>query len=75
MVNVVHCKRQRCAWRAVHRALARIPKQEADQAREAQLARLQAVQMLGRTRVGSLRFMKVYRVFPARPRVPRQRAG
>jgi hypothetical protein len=75
MVNVVHCKRQRCAWRAVHRALARIPKQEADQAREAQLARLQAVQMLGRTRVGSLRFMKVCRVFPARPRVPRQRAG
>ena len=29
-----------------HRALARIPKQEADQAREAQLARLQAVRML-----------------------------
>src|ERR1700730_12273287 len=63
------------AWHAVHRALARIPKQEADQARVAQLARLQAVRMLGRTRVGSLRFMKVYRVFPARPRVPRQRAG
>jgi len=63
------------AWHAVHRALARIPKQEADQAREAQLARLQAVRMLGRTRVGSLRFMKVYRVFPARPRVPRLRAG
>src|ERR1700738_4069512 len=61
----------RGAWHAVHRALARIPKQEADQAREAQLARLQAVRMLGRTRVGSLRFMKVYRVFPARPRVPR----
>src|ERR1700724_2243315 len=59
------------AWHAVHRALARIPKQEADQAREAQLARLQAVRMLGRTRVGSLRFMKVYRVFPTRPRVPR----
>src|SRR6202158_2570995 len=34
------------AWRAVHRALARIPKQEADQAREGQLARLQAVRML-----------------------------
>ena len=34
------------AWRAVRRALARIPKQEADQAREAQLARLQAVRML-----------------------------
>jgi hypothetical protein len=34
------------AWRAVHRALARIPKQEADQAREAQLARLQAVRVL-----------------------------
>ena len=34
------------AWRAVRQALARIPKQEADQAREAQLARLQAVRML-----------------------------
>ena len=34
------------AWRAVHRALAQIPKQEADQAREAQRARLQAVRML-----------------------------
>jgi hypothetical protein len=34
------------AWRTVHRALARIPKQEADQAREGQLARLQAVRML-----------------------------
>jgi hypothetical protein len=34
------------AWRAVHRALAQIPKQEADQAREAQLARLQALRML-----------------------------
>jgi hypothetical protein len=34
------------AWRAVRRALARIPKQEADQAREAQLVRLQAVRML-----------------------------
>ena len=34
------------AWRAVHRALARIPKQEADQAREGQLARLQALRML-----------------------------
>jgi hypothetical protein len=34
------------AWRSVHRALARIPKQEADQAREAQLARLQAIRML-----------------------------
>ena len=33
------------AWRAVSRALARIPKQEADQAREAQLARLQAVRI------------------------------
>jgi len=30
----------------VHRALAQIPKQEADQAREAQRARLQAVRML-----------------------------
>src|ERR1700732_148597 len=28
------------AWRAVHRALARLPKPEADQPREAQLARL-----------------------------------
>ena len=34
------------AWRAVHRALAQIPKQEADQAREAQRARLQAIRML-----------------------------
>ena len=34
------------AWRTVRRALARIPKQEADQAREAQLVRLQAVRML-----------------------------
>src|SRR6185437_6282037 len=34
------------AWRSVSRALARIPKQEADQAREAQLARLQALRML-----------------------------
>jgi hypothetical protein len=34
------------AWRAVHRALARMPKVEADQARQAQLARLQAVRML-----------------------------
>src|SRR6478672_7689952 len=34
------------AWRAVSRALARIPKQEADQARKAQLVRLQAVRML-----------------------------
>jgi hypothetical protein len=34
------------AWRSVQRALARIPKQEADQAREALLARLQAVRML-----------------------------
>ena len=34
------------AWRSVARALARIPKQEADQAREAQLARLQAVRLL-----------------------------
>jgi hypothetical protein len=29
----------------VHRALARIPKQEADQAREAQVARLQTIRM------------------------------
>src|ERR1700693_2284506 len=36
----------RGAWRSVGRALARIPKQEADQAREAQLVRLQAVRML-----------------------------
>src|SRR6266849_1635522 len=34
------------AWRSVHRALAQIPRQEADQAREAQVARLQAVRML-----------------------------
>ena len=34
------------AWRSVGRALAQIPKQEADQAREAQLVRLQAVRML-----------------------------
>src|ERR1700730_2592368 len=34
------------AWHAVHRALARVPKQDADQAREAQGARLQAVRML-----------------------------
>ena len=34
------------AWRAVHRALARIPKGDADQAREAQLARLQALRLL-----------------------------
>ena len=34
------------AWRAVHRALARIPKDDADQAREAQLARLQALRLL-----------------------------
>src|SRR5437879_314846 len=34
------------ALRATRRALARIPKQEADQAREAQLVRLQAVRML-----------------------------
>jgi hypothetical protein len=31
------------AWRAVRRALVRIPKKEADEAREAQLARLQAL--------------------------------
>jgi hypothetical protein len=31
---------------AVHRALARIPKENADQAREAQLARLQALRLL-----------------------------
>jgi hypothetical protein len=30
----------------VHRALARIPKEDADQAREAQLARLQALRLL-----------------------------
>ena len=34
------------AKRAVHRALARIPKEDADQAREAQLARLQALRLL-----------------------------
>jgi hypothetical protein len=34
------------AWRAVHRALARIPKVEADQACQAQLVRLQEVRML-----------------------------
>lgn len=34
------------AWRAVQRALARIPKKEADEAREAQLARLQSIRML-----------------------------
>jgi hypothetical protein len=34
------------AWRSVGQALARIPQQEADQAREAQLARLQALRML-----------------------------
>jgi hypothetical protein len=34
------------AWRATRRALARIPKAEADQARQAQLARLQALRML-----------------------------
>src|ERR1700674_5728094 len=34
------------AWRAVRRALVRIPKKEADQAREAQLARLQALRLL-----------------------------
>ena len=34
------------AWRAVYRALARIPKAEADQAREAQPARLQAIRMM-----------------------------
>jgi hypothetical protein len=34
------------AWRAVHRALVRIPKAEADQARQAQLARLQTIRML-----------------------------
>ena len=34
------------AWRAMHRALARIPKEDADQAREAQLARLQALRLL-----------------------------
>jgi len=34
------------AWRAVRRALVRIPKEEADQARKAQLARLQAIRML-----------------------------
>ena len=34
------------AWRSVSRALARIPKAEADQARQAQLARLQAIRMM-----------------------------
>src|SRR5216683_2367975 len=34
------------AWRAVRRALVRIPKKEADEAREAQLARLQALRLL-----------------------------
>jgi transcriptional regulator GlxA family with amidase domain len=33
-------------WRVVHRVLARIPKGEADQARQAQLAALQAIRML-----------------------------
>src|SRR6202165_1929960 len=40
-------------WRAVHRALSRIPKQEADQAREGQLVRLQAVRMLLWNHAGS----------------------
>ena len=34
------------AWRAVHRALARIPEEDADQAREAQLAPLRALRLL-----------------------------
>jgi hypothetical protein len=34
------------AWRAVRRALVRIPKEEADQARTAQLARLQALRLM-----------------------------
>jgi hypothetical protein len=34
------------AWHAVSRALARIPKAEADQARQAQLARPQAIRMI-----------------------------
>ena len=34
------------AWRAVRRALARIPKEEADQARAAQLARIQALRLM-----------------------------
>jgi hypothetical protein len=34
------------AWRATRRALARIPKAEADEARQAQLARLQALRMM-----------------------------
>ena len=34
------------AWRACRRALARIPKEEADEARAAQLARLQALRLM-----------------------------
>jgi hypothetical protein len=41
------------AWRSVRRALVRIPKQEADQAREAQLARLQALRLLLWNQAGS----------------------
>jgi hypothetical protein len=43
----------RGAGRSVRRALARIPKQEADQAREAQLARLQALRLLLWNHAGS----------------------
>ena len=54
------------AWRAVHRALARIPKQEADQAREAQRVRLQAVRMLLWNQVGAdpIRAAEVRRELP-----------
>jgi hypothetical protein len=41
------------AWRAVRRALVRIPKKEADEAREAQLARLQALRLLLWNNAGS----------------------
>ena len=41
------------AWRAVRRALVRIPKKEADEAREAQLARLQALRLLLWNHAGS----------------------
>jgi hypothetical protein len=41
------------AWRSVRRALARIPKQEADQARQAQLARLQELRLVLWNQMGS----------------------
>ena len=41
------------AWRAVRRALARIPKAEADQARQAQLARLQEIRRVLWNQTGS----------------------